>query len=146
MSNMVRARTYLAQNHSQPLVLSRRGSGRPSSFRNNSSVTTAVAAIPTNQLAVYSADWEACGSQIAGYRTMLEDIIFPPGGKCTCKMPTADAVVAATGQLVGYNHTHDGMGLGAGRLRLRAVEVPAVVPADWAMGVRFPPYVQVPSG
>ncbi|KAK7920600.1 conidiation-specific protein (con-13) protein [Apiospora marii] len=151
MSNMVRERTYQTQNHShsQPLVLSHRGPGRRFFFFRNSSssssVTTAPPVMLANHLAVYSADWEACGNQIAGYRTMLEDIIFPPGGRCTGKTPTSDAVVAATGQRVGCNYTRGEMGMGAGRLRLRAVGVPAIVPADWVMGVRFPPYVQISS-
>ncbi|KAK8134424.1 conidiation-specific protein (con-13) protein [Apiospora sp. TS-2023a] len=156
MSNMVRVRTYRSQNQNrnQSLLLSRRGGRRNLFFRNSSSTTTTTATMVANQLAVYSADWEACGNQIDGYRTLLEDIIFPPGGKCTGKTLTSDAVVAATGQRSSYNHTRDGMGMGmgmgmgtgAGRLKLRAVGVPAIVPADWVMRVRFPPYMQVPSG
>ncbi|KAK8077910.1 hypothetical protein PG996_004080 [Apiospora saccharicola] len=145
MSNMVRVRTYQNHNQNQSLLLSRRG-GRNLFFRNSSTTTTTTATMVANQLAIYSADWEACGNQIAGYRTLLEDIIFPPGGKCTGKILTSDAVVAATGQRSSYNHTRNRMGMGDGRLKLRTVRVPAIVPVDWAMRVQFPPYMQMPSG
>ncbi|KAK8086523.1 conidiation-specific protein (con-13) protein [Apiospora phragmitis] len=105
MSNMARSRTH------QDQTASRDGSGRLSV---QDSRTTAS----MDQLAVYSADWKSCRNQIAGYRALLEDVIFPPGGRCTAKTPTSDAVDVKIGQYAKYNQ------MGAGRLKLRSVGVP----------------------
>ncbi|KAK8038727.1 conidiation-specific protein (con-13) protein [Apiospora rasikravindrae] len=133
MSNMARER---AQHQNQYLSRDDDGGGRLF-FRNRT--------IRANQLAIYSADWKAWKSQIAGYRTLLEHLIFPGGAKCTAKTCTSVAVNATTGQHVSDHHIQEAMGMGAGSLKSRALGVPEIVPADWAMRVQFPPYVSSQS-
>ncbi|KAK8129760.1 hypothetical protein PG999_002140 [Apiospora kogelbergensis] len=122
MSNMARART---QASNQPPHARDGSGGDPFSFQNRT--------MRANLLADYSANWTECQSQITGYRKLLEDLIFPPGGRCTGKAATSDAVNTTTGQRV------HGM-VGAGKHKLRSVGVAEIVPADWAMEIQFPPY------
>ncbi|KAK8861957.1 conidiation-specific protein (con-13) protein [Apiospora arundinis] len=128
MSNMARARSLSRNKSSSTISRDGNGSGSEGSpfFLQNRTMAA-------NQLAVYSANWTECRNQIGGYRLLLEGRIFPPGGRCTGKTPTSDAVNATTGERV---HSM----VGAGKHKLRSVGVPEIIPADWAMNIRFPPY------